>query len=159
MPRLIRPAHERVLDRSVAGPGGCILFTGSLTSWGYGHVSIRRGVQASAHVIVFEALVGPVPDGMTVDHRCLVHNCVNHLHLRLLTGTGNRQAVGLSKRNTSGYRGVRFQDGRWTARVRHDGRNHYLGRFDTAEEAAEAARQGRLRLHEAHASYDLEPIT
>lgn len=159
MTRRTRPAHERILDRSVAGPGGCIIFTGSVTDRGYGKVSIRRGIQRTVHVVIYEALVGPVPEGYEVDHRCLVRNCVNHLHLRVVTKAGNRQAVGISKRNTSGYRGVAFHSGRWVARVVHDGRNHYLGRFDTIEQAAEAARQGRLRLHSEHASYDLEPIT
>jgi hypothetical protein len=39
----------------------------------------------------------------------------------------------------SGYRGVTLlYSGRYQARIRHEGKNHGLGTFDTAEEAAHA---------------------
>ena len=40
--------------------------------------------------------------------------------------------------HASSYRGVRWRYGRWKARVKHNGRDVYLGTFDDAMEAARA---------------------
>jgi len=42
------------------------------------------------------------------------------------------------KSNTSGYRGVEYAAGKWKASMRHEGEFVYVGRFESAEEAAEA---------------------
>lgn len=38
------------------------------------------------------------------------------------------------------------REGRWMARVMHNGKRHYLGHFDSKDEAEQAAREARLRL-------------
>jgi AP2 domain len=76
----------------------------------------------------------------------------DHINRRSLDNRrGNLRAVGggcqpqnVSRRRRPGssrYRGVSFckQTGRWAARVNVDGRQHHLGRFDTEQEAADAA--------------------
>jgi hypothetical protein len=45
---------------------------------------------------------------------------------------------GLRSDNTSGYRGVVWNKGKWLARLKVDGKQRYLGRFDTPEAAARA---------------------
>jgi hypothetical protein len=42
-----------------------------------------------AHRISYELCVGPIPEGMTVDHTCRNHCCVNPEHLELVTSKEN----------------------------------------------------------------------
>lgn len=42
-----------------------------------------------AHTIAYEALVGPVPDGLTLDHLCRMPACVNPDHLEPVTASEN----------------------------------------------------------------------
>lgn len=49
--------------------------------------------------------------------------------------------------SVSGLKGVRFNAGKWQVAIWYDGKNHYLGRFDTPEEALnvyEAAQKKRF---------------
>lgn len=56
--------------RSLPDPGGsCWPWALSRASDGYGQVSIGGGMQR-AHRVAYEILVGPVPEGLTLDHRC-----------------------------------------------------------------------------------------
>lgn len=85
------------LEQRVKRTPGCWEWTGPLTPSGYGVASIKNR-RHSAHRAVYAALVGPIPDGLHVDHMC--HNedtscpggktcrhrrCVNPSHLRAVT--------------------------------------------------------------------------
>ena len=91
----IRPAHVRVLARCVPEPSAlgtdCIVFQGSKNHGGYGQV--REGRAGSrlvgAHIAVYTALVGPIPDDLELDHLCRVRACVNVLHLEPVTHKEN----------------------------------------------------------------------
>lgn len=65
--------------------GDCWLWTGRLTSHRYGSV----GSKGSAHRIAYELTVGPIPEGLTIDHLCRVRHCVNPAHLEPVTMTEN----------------------------------------------------------------------
>jgi HNH endonuclease len=72
-----KPAHERVLARAVRLPNGCLVLTSGLDTMGYGQVTVGSTTDGSRknaqpHRVVYEALVGPVPDGLDLDHLC--HN-------------------------------------------------------------------------------------
>jgi hypothetical protein len=145
--RIIGSAADRVLSRCVPGPGGCIIFTGALTSNGYGRIR-DGGRMRLAHIVVYEAIVGPVPDGLQLDHvaarECTSKACVNPEHLEPVTGRENtRRAKPLG---ASGYRGVHRIHNRWRARIRFDGAMRHLGIFSDILVAAEVARQARVRL-------------
>lgn len=71
---------ERVLARSVAGPGGCLLWTGAKQRSGYGQLDVS-GRRISVHRIAYEAFKGGIPEGLEIDHLCRVRNCVNPHHL------------------------------------------------------------------------------
>lgn len=69
------------------GPDACWLWTSALTN-GYGRISIE-GRSVGAHRWSYEQLVGPIPDGLQLDHLCRVRNCVNPAHLEPVTGREN----------------------------------------------------------------------
>jgi hypothetical protein len=94
-----RPAVERVLSRISKEDRGhstfCWVFQGSLTAAnGYGQVCSKVDgvrVNRSTHRVVYEALVGPIGDGMTLDHLCEVKTCCNPDHLEPVTRLENIQ--------------------------------------------------------------------
>lgn len=55
---------------------------------GYGRVSID-GRMRPAHRVAYETLVGPVPEGLVLDHLCRVRACVNPDHLEPVTNREN----------------------------------------------------------------------
>lgn len=66
---------------------GCWLWTGSRNSDGYG----RYSKSERAHQAAYRNLVGPIPEGMCVCHKCDVPECVNPDHLFIGTqGDNNR---------------------------------------------------------------------
>lgn len=69
---------------------GCWEWSLWRTPAGYGRAKFSGRTSAvGAHRISYETHVGPIPDGMTVDHLCFNPPCVNPEHLRLLTRSEN----------------------------------------------------------------------
>lgn len=66
--------------------GSCWLWTGSLDRHGYGRLG-----RDLAHQLAFRFTVGPIPVGLTLDHLCRVHPCVNPRHLEAVTLRENRR--------------------------------------------------------------------
>lgn len=66
----------------------CWLWTGSKTTRGYGRVSWDRRT-TGAHRVSYQALVGPIPEGLELDHLCRVKHCVNPDHLEPVTHSEN----------------------------------------------------------------------
>lgn len=122
--------------------GDCWLWTGSLDHRGYGQFYLRSGAApAKAHRFAYELLVGPIPEGMSIDHRCHNPTCVNPEHLRPATHKQNLEnRAGARADSSSGVRGVFWEKRRgcWTARVRHNQKTHHVGSFSTLEEAEAA---------------------
>lgn len=63
---------------------GCWLWSGYLASNGYGRFHRR-----AAHRLVYEAVSGPIPAGLDLDHLCRVRQCVNPEHLEPVTRSEN----------------------------------------------------------------------
>ena len=55
---------------------------------GYGVVR-ARGIDRLAHRFAYEVTVGPIPDGMVIDHVCGYRPCVNPAHLEVVTQQEN----------------------------------------------------------------------
>jgi hypothetical protein len=55
---------------------------------GYGKINVG-GYPRYAHRVVYEAIVGPIPDGLELDHLCRVPACVNPAHLEAVTHAVN----------------------------------------------------------------------
>ena len=68
------------------GPEECWHWTGGGWSSGYGALRIvGRSTKVAAHRISYEIHVGPVPDGLVIDHLCRNRKCVNPAHLEAVT--------------------------------------------------------------------------
>lgn len=68
--------------------GDCIRWTGAHTPKGYGSVR-ADGKTRALHRVVYELSVGPIPDGLEIDHRCRVRDCVEVTHLEPVTHAEN----------------------------------------------------------------------
>jgi hypothetical protein len=69
---------EQYVERD--GPGGCWTWVGYCDPNGYGRLSIDD-VPVLAHHIAYRLLIGPIPDGLELDHTCVNPPCVNPDHL------------------------------------------------------------------------------
>lgn len=98
-----------IIEQRVVKHAGCWLWVGAKSGEGYGVIR-WEGVAQPAHRWMYERLVGPIPDGLDLDHQC--HNddlscsggstcphrpCVNPAHLLPST-----RAENLSRGNGSG---------------------------------------------------------
>lgn len=92
----VKPIQRRLttfedrLSAYVQITGFCWLWTGYISK-GYGLMSMGNRVQRPAHIVVYEHLVGPIPDGLELDHLCRVKRCVNPDHLEPVTHAVNCQ--------------------------------------------------------------------
>jgi len=148
----VGPPEERFW-RYVEKTDDCWLWTGGKDSNGYGRFQLgaRHGSRVVlAHRFAYEAVAGPIPDGLGLDHRHTCEKwCVNPEHLRPATQKQNVENHDGRGRGESGIRGVyRNTKSRkaWRTNVNHHGKCYSAGYFDDLEEAAEAVRLLRNRL-------------
>lgn len=66
----------------------CWLWTGTSADGRYGRFHLL-GRNYQAHRWAYEQLVGPIPEGLQLDHLCRVTLCVNPDHLEPVTGRVN----------------------------------------------------------------------
>lgn len=67
-------AQIRFFDKILVGDD-CWEWQGCLNGHGYGQFSLRYRMPA-AHRVSYEHFVGPIPDGLTLDHLCRNTRCV-----------------------------------------------------------------------------------
>lgn len=84
-PRRIIPVLDRLMAKVIRRPSGCWEFTGYINPAGYGQISDGDRQMRLAHRVAYRELVGPIPDGLTLDHLCRVRHCVNPEHLEPVT--------------------------------------------------------------------------
>ncbi len=84
------PVELRIWPRIKPDPSGCWLWTGSTNGRGYACIMSGAANESTiVHRWVYEQLIGPIPEGLQIDHLCRVHNCVNPTHLEPVTGQEN----------------------------------------------------------------------
>ncbi len=112
---------DRFWDKVSPCPmSGCWLWFAAETN-GYGYYALTTKVTRRAHGVAFRALVGQVPAGLELDHKCRVRCCVNPAHLEPVTRKVNLERsplVNPTKRNTHCKCGCEFTPSR-VGRSRH----------------------------------------
>ncbi len=128
----------------------CWLWTAGCGRDGYGYFNASGSAMVGAHRVAYQWLVGPIPDGMQLDHTCHVRRCVNPAHLQPVTAQKNQEnrPPGRRKNNTSGVRGVSWskQQNKWQVYATVKRKMHHGGFFDSLADAEQAAIALRNRL-------------
>jgi len=111
----------RIWARIIPEPmSGCWLWIGAPVDRA-GYCQVRtNGVYRYVHRVVYEALVGPIPEGLQIDHRCNVTCCVNPDHLRPMSARdntlrGNAWSAKAARRKTCN-RGHEYTPASWSSR-------------------------------------------
>jgi hypothetical protein len=109
-------------------------------NWCYGGAYAQRKERGKM-VLMHRAILEAQP-GQDVDHVNGDRLDNRRCNLRLCTRSQNNRNMRTPRHNTSGYKGVSKDTSRpnnpWYATIRENGRNKFLGRYQTPEEAARA---------------------
>lgn len=82
------PVLERIIQRTDRTTSDCWLWTRSLDRYGYAEIKVQ-GRHHLAHRLSYEVLVGPIPEGLVIDHLCRKRHCVNPAHMEPVTPLEN----------------------------------------------------------------------
>jgi hypothetical protein len=102
-------------------------------------------------VLMHRAILQPQGDKIHVDH--INGNSLDNrrCNLRACTNSQNMMNRGPVKRRESEYKGIIKIEGRnrtyWRAQIGLNGKSHYIGSYDTPEDAAIAYNQKAIELH------------
>lgn len=81
------PSRRRKAQYILYANNGCWLWHG-ITDNRYGTITIN-GKRSQAHNHIYEKEIGPIPEGLELDHLCRVKSCVNPEHLYPVTHMEN----------------------------------------------------------------------
>lgn len=77
--------EEKLLLNREIDDEGCWLWTRSRDQHGYGRLRISRTFVEKVYRLAYELWVGPIPDGLEIDHLCRKPPCFNPTHLEAVT--------------------------------------------------------------------------
>lgn len=124
-----------------AAGDGCWLWTGALTESGYGRLRYG-GRMVRAHRLAYELTVGPIPEGLELDHLCRTRACVRADHLEPVTHQENVRRGSLWAVNGSKTRCPAGHEYSEANTYRSDGDKRHCR---TCRRVREAQRRERLR--------------
>lgn len=84
-----RDPKDRILAKIDVDANGCWLWQGTRRPDGYVQIRMPDEGLRYAHRVSYEAFVGPIAEGMTLDHLCRVRHCVSPFHLEVVTHREN----------------------------------------------------------------------
>lgn len=107
-----------------------------------------HGKRTSKRIYMHRVIMNARP-GEQVDHKD--GNGLNNLesNMRIASHSQNSFNTGLSKSNSSGYKGVSWSKGmkKWRSRIRIQGKETIIGYFDNLIEAAKARNEATIKHH------------
>ena len=92
---------ERLIAKIAVESSGCWVWTGARTSRGYGEVMLHKRAWTT-HRLVYTMLVGPIPAGLHICHRCDNPPCCNPGHLFAGTRSDNMRDMHAKGRRSPG---------------------------------------------------------
>ena len=113
-PRMVKAGkgYRKVaaLSDRIDATGDCWEWTGAIQGDGYGSLTFDSQPWL-AHRFIWTAMIGPIPDGLTIDHLCQNRICVNPDHLETVRfqenvwrGSNPRYRTVKHKRCQNGHR-------------------------------------------------------
>ena len=81
--RLEQDAREKI-RLAIGEPDTCWPWPKYLKPNGYGFLRVV-GKNKYVHRLSYEMFVGPIPEGMTIDHLCKMRHCINPAHMEVVT--------------------------------------------------------------------------
>ncbi len=117
---------------------------GGIDSKGYIIISVLNK-RYKAHRIIWLYMTGEWPKE-EIDHINHVRADNRWSNLREVSGKNNSKNMSRSKRNKSGYTGVHWnnQKNKWHVQIRANGKNKFLGLFDSIIDAANARQKANI---------------
>lgn len=100
-----KPINDRLNAGMAIDENGCWRWQRIKNRSGYGHIKIAEK-NVGVHRVAYETWVGPIPDGLEIDHICGVRDCINPEHLEAVTHLENL------RRKSRAYRAARKVDPR-----------------------------------------------
>lgn len=88
--QIVADCDCRLCTATVDPTAKCIVWAGAEKGKGYG--AFWDGTRTlRAHRFAYELVIGPIPDGLELDHLCRVRACVAPAHLEPVTADENRR--------------------------------------------------------------------
>lgn len=133
---------------------GCWIWTGAITKEGYGAAVAANRKTVPAHRLAWELLVGPIPDGYSIDHDNIRFGCGNPAcvcpdHLEAVPQQLNKQRGRYLKvDNKSGHRGVSWckKNEKWYVSAKLNGKSYNGGLYVSIDDAVAARDALHIRL-------------
>lgn len=104
---MARSEIDRFADKIALTDSGCIEWIAGLYRNGYGHfhttqTPTEKARDVYAHRWSYEHHVGPIPEGLSIDHLCRNRRCINPEHLEPVTHRENTlRGVGFAAVNAA----------------------------------------------------------
>lgn len=130
---------DQILARTVR-EGDCQIWQGATNNKGYGSVR-HLGVTHLAHRVIFTEMVGPIEEGMTVDHLCCNKRCMNVFHMELVTRAENSRRK--NERQTHCIAGHPLSGSNLRTSLKSDGHVHRV--CNTCQRGYAAAYRARVK--------------
>lgn len=95
-----RPTIIQQFESKIERSNECWNWTAHIAVTGYGMFQASGSQPVYAHRFSYELYVGPIPDGLTIDHLCFNRKCVNPQHLEPVSLAENVRRAQVKQRRT-----------------------------------------------------------
>jgi hypothetical protein len=118
--------------------------TGCINTDGYLRIMINRKSYL-AHRLAWLYMYGNFP--LYIDHINEIKSDNKIVNLRECKKSENLKNIGMLRNNTSGFKGVSWNKGKWQVRAKLNGKSHYLGMYQDINDAANAYKEFARKNH------------